>query len=170
MTSPLQPRPLPRHLFPLLALMLAACAPAPIYRPTAATVAATPAQVSQAPDRYQGADVIWGGRVVGVTNLADHSEIELLALPLDRSQRPRPGDRAGNRFIATVPGYVESLDFPPGTLMTVTGRVTGTRRGSVGKAPYLFPVVAARASHVWTAREMESGRVRFGVGVGVGLH
>lgn len=156
---------------PLLALALAACAPAPIYKNTANAIAATPAQVAQSPERYTGNAVIWGGRVVDVKNFADHSEIEVLAYPLDSSQRPKANDTGNGRFIAVTPGYAEPLNYPSGALMTVSGTLNGSRSGKVGEASYVFPLVTVNESHVWTAEEMRKGHnnVHFGVGLGVGI-
>jgi outer membrane lipoprotein len=158
-------------LLPLTALALAACAPAPIYPTSAGTVTAAPFQVAQAPERYTDAQVIWGGRIVQVANLADHSEVELLAYPLDSSQRPKANDSGSGRFIAVLPGYAEPLDYPAGALMTVNGKLNGSRAGKVGAAAYVFPLVQADQSHVWTPDELNKGRnnVHFGVGVGVGI-
>ncbi|MEV8522327.1 Slp family lipoprotein [Dyella marensis] len=151
-------------------LGLSACAPAPIYKSTG-TVAAAPFNVAEAPERYSNAPVIWGGRVVAVNNLPDHSEIEVLAYPLDGSQRPKANDSGLGRFIATMPGYVESMDYPAGALVTVDGQISGSRAGKVGEAPYVFPLVKVNQSHVWTTSELNSGKnnVHFGVGVGVGI-
>ena len=156
---------------PLLALALAACAPAPIYKNTANAIAITPAQVAPSPERYTGNVVIWGGRVVEVKNFADHSEIEVLAYPLDSSQRPKANDTGNGRFIAVTPGYAEPLNYPSGALMTVSGTLNGSRSGKVGEAPYVFPLVTVNESHVWTAEEMRKGHsnVHFGVGLGVGI-
>ncbi|RDI98326.1 hypothetical protein DVT68_12815 [Dyella solisilvae] len=157
-------------LVPAALLLLAACAPAPIYKPSAMTVAAAPNMVAQDPQHYANADVIWGGRVVEVHNFPDHSEVEILAYPLDSSQRPKVDGHGGwGRFIAVTPGYVESFDMPAGTLITLSGRIVGSRNGNVGQANYVFPTVSVSQSHVWTAAEMESGHsnVSFGIGVGV---
>lgn len=161
-----------RVLVPVALLALAACAPAPIYQPVAGQTDATPHQVALTPERFANAGVIWGGRIVNVENFADQSEIELLAYPLDGSQRPKVDDTGNGRFIVQMPGYVERLDYPPGAMMTVTGHLAGTRAGKVGEADYVFPLVAVDQSHVWTAEELGSGRsnVHFGVGVGVGIH
>jgi outer membrane lipoprotein len=151
-------------------LVLAACSPAPIYKPSPATVAVAPNMVAQSPQQYGNADVIWGGRIVEVYNLADHSEIEIAAYPLDGSQRPKIDNSPGwGRFIAVVPGYVESFDYPNGGLITLVGRLNGTRPGAVGQAPYVFPLVSVTQSHVWTAAELQSGHpnISFGIGVGV---
>jgi outer membrane lipoprotein len=162
---------LTRLAVPAALLVLAACAPAPIYKTTGAAVTAAPFQVAQTPEQFSGNEVIWGGRIVQVKVLADHSEIELLAYPLDASQRPKANDSGNGRFIAVMPGYVEPLDYPSGALMTVNGKLGGSRAGKVGEADYVFPLVSVAQSHVWTAEEMNKGRnnVHFGVGLGVGI-
>ncbi|MEO7149828.1 MAG: Slp family lipoprotein [Rhodanobacteraceae bacterium] len=162
-------RRLPRALaFLFAALLLGACAPAPIYKTDSSIVTATPSQVAAAPDRYRDRRVIWGGRIVAVRNLPGHSEIEMLGLPLDPSQRPRLDQPAGGRFIAIMPGFVEPMDYPPGTLMTLRGRINGTRMGKVGEADYAFPLVRSEDAHRWTPEAMQSRKpnIRFGVGVG----
>jgi outer membrane lipoprotein len=160
-----------RLAVPAAVLMLAACAPAPIYKASTATVTAAPFQVAQSPEKFSNSEVIWGGRIVQVKVFAAHSEIELLAYPLDASQRPKANDSGNGRFIAVLRGYVEPLDYPAGALMTVDGKLNGTRGGQVGQADYLFPLVDVAQSHVWTAEEMQKGRsnVHFGLGVGVGI-
>lgn len=158
-------------LAPLATLLLVACAPAPIYQTPAGSVVATPMQVSQTPERYVSGNVVWGGRVVSVKNLAGETEIEVLAFPLDSSQRPRLSGTAAGRFIAVLPGYVEPLNYPPGSPITVSGTLNGSRAGKVGQAGYVFPLVKVTQSHRWTADEMQRGHpnVHFGVGVGVGV-
>lgn len=157
---------------PASLLLLAACAPAPIYKNTAGAVVATPQQVAQAPERFSNGSVIWGGRIVQVNNFSDHSEVELLAYPLDSSQRPKANDSGNGRFIAVMQGYVEPIDYPPGALITVSGQLNGSRAGKVGQANYVFPLIRVAQAHVWTAAEMGKGRnnFRFGLGVGVGIH
>ena len=156
----------------LVLLSMVGCAPAPIYKATAQATVATPFQVAQSPERYAGGEVIWGGRIVQVSNFSDHSEVELLAYPLDASQRPKASDSGNGRFIAVLPGYAEPLGYPAGALMTISGKLNGSRAGKVGEASYVFPLVAAAQSHVWTADEMNKGRnnIHFGVGLGVGIH
>ena len=162
---------IPLCLATVLTVLLAGCAPAPIYKADASTVTVAPSTVAAAPGTYTGREVIWGGRIVGVHNFPDHSEIEVLGYPLDSSQRPQLDQTAGGRFIALMPGYVESMDYPDGAPMTLRGRIEGTRTGKVGEADYVFPQVAVEQSHRWTPEEMTKPHVSFGVGVGViGVH
>lgn len=162
-----------RYCLALLPLLwLSACAPAPIYKNTTNAVIATPQQVASSPARYAGGEVIWGGTIVQVTNYPDHSEVELLAYPLDSSQRPKIGDNGNGRFIAVMNGYIEPLDYPAGAPMTVSGKLDRSRSGHVGEADYVFPLVNVAQSHVWSREEMQQGRnnIHFGLGVGVGIH
>lgn len=165
-------RSLSRSL-PLLALsaLLAACAPAPIYKTASTSVAATPTQVATSPANFRNLQVVWGGSVIDVHNLADHSEIEILAYPLDSSQRPRLKQAPIGRFIAIVAGFVEPMNYPQGSLVTLQGTLDGSRSGTVGEADYTFPLMHSDAMHRWTAEEMRQGHpnIHFGVGVGVGI-
>lgn len=161
-----------RHLLTLLLaaaiLSLAACAPAPLYKPAPHMTHALPMNVAQAPERYRHAHVIWGGRIISVTNLSDNTKIELLAYRLDSAQRPQPDDGARGRFIVLIPGYLEPLEYPPGRLMTVSGNITGVYSGEVGKADYTYPLVDADQYHLWTKEELQSpwSNIHFGVGIG----
>lgn len=163
------------YLFPVFLVLgagfLAACAQ-PIYKNTGDVVDATPRAVAQTPDQYADRHVIWGGRIVKVTNRSDRTEIELLAYPLDGAQRPQSDDDPEGRFIAVVPGYLEPLNYPQGRLVTVSGHVKDARMGKVGGAGYTFPVVATSAHHLWTRDELRGpmSNVNIGLGVGVGIH
>jgi outer membrane lipoprotein len=156
----------------LLALALpaaiAACAPAPIYKTGPSSVNATPQQVATSPANFRNLQVVWGGSVISVHNLADHSEIEILAYPLDSSQRPRLKEPATGRFIAVMPGFVEPMNYPPGALVTVSGTLDGARNGEVGQAGYTFALVNGEAMHRWTPEEMRQGHPNVSIGVGVG--
>lgn len=152
----------------LVCTAVAACAPAPLYKPGPTSVTATPEQVATAPANFRGLQVVWGGRVVWVHNFADHSELELLAYPLDGSQRPRTGKPALGRFIVLMPGFVEPLNYPKDSLVTVRGTLDGARQGRVGAAEYTFALVHGDAMHRWTAEEMRAGHPNVSIGVGVG--
>lgn len=163
------------HLSPFRLLLafalpfaIAACAPAPIYKTGPSSVTATPQQVASSPQNFHGLQVVWGGSVVSVRNFPDHSEIEVLAYPLDASQRPRTQQPATGRFIAVVPGFVEPMNYPPGALVTLSGTLDGARPGTVGQADYTFALVHSEAMHRWTADEMRQGHPNVSIGVGVG--
>ena len=104
-------------------------------------------------------------------NKAEHTEVEILAYPLDDSQRPQANDVGNGRFIAVIPGYVEPLDYPVGGWVTLQGTIQGVRSDHVGKAPYVFPLVRVRAAHVFSREEMQRrSNVHVSLGVGIGVH
>ncbi|NKZ37850.1 hypothetical protein HF690_02655 [Oleiagrimonas citrea] len=163
-------RLLPSLAVATLLTLVAGCAPAPIYTVAPGTAIITPTQVAQTPEQYQNQTVIWGGTVVRVENFSDHTDVELLAYPLDRSQRPRIArDKGIGRFIAVLPGYVEPLSLPPGSPVTVRGTLDGVHAGQVGEASYVFPRVKVEQHHAWTAEEMRQGHPNFSFGMGVGV-
>jgi outer membrane lipoprotein len=156
------------------AAVLAACAPAPIYKTGASAVVATPTQVATAPGNFAGSQVIWGGTVIGVSNQQARTEIRILAYPLDRSQRPRLKKNAEGRFTAVIPGFLDPMNYPPGSPVTVAGKLDGTTVGNVGQATYTYPLVnvASGSLHRWTPGEMSQGHpnISFGIGVGTWIH
>jgi outer membrane lipoprotein len=61
------------------------------------------------------------------------------------------------------------VDHAPGRRITVTGTLEDKLEGRVGEAAYQYPLVQARAIHLWprdTADDTGS-RTRFNIGVGV---
>jgi outer membrane lipoprotein len=168
------PMTLPRLVKRLLLLAIACsvlvgCA-TPVIRDTAGVVALRPTDVQQAPPaQHDGADVLWGGRIVAFDNRADHAEIEVVAFPLDRAQQPVTDAPSEGRFVLVLPGYVEALDYPVGRHLTVRGTLAGSREGLVQEHAYVYPIVRGRDVHVWPWGFMLDRRPRVSIGIGVGI-
>jgi len=112
--------------------------------------------------------VLWGGVIIGAENLSDHTDLNVLFFPLDKSQRPDMDKPPHNRFIARYKGYLESMVYAPGREVTILGSVQGIEDGKIGDAPYRFPVLKADKIHLWPMGQ--DSKVRFGVGIGIGVH
>ncbi len=106
-----------------------------------------------APDRYRGATVRWGGEILGVSNKASLTEVEVFARPLFDDAAPRPDGGEGVRFIARVGGFLDPADYRPGKRFTVRGRLAGVIERAVGEYPYRYPLVEAVQHHLWPAYE-----------------
>jgi outer membrane lipoprotein len=116
--------------------------------------------------------VQWGGTIVGTTNLRDATQIEVLGYPLEESGRPDTARGALRRFLVLYNGYLESVDYAPGRLLTAVGSITKAREGKVGGSDYLYPVVAAEQIYLWPSERYYDYRqpvFHFGIGVGIGL-
>jgi len=152
-----------------IAAMLSGCA-TPVFTGVT-TVSPPPAEVAAQPERYHDADVIWGGKILDVRNLSDTTEVQVVAYPLDRAQRPDQTAPTEGRFFVSLPGYVESIDYPPGRFLTLRARFRGTRVGLVDERDYVFPIVGDATVHLWPVNfPYENPRVQFGIGLGVGIH
>lgn len=159
-----------KHLAVLcITLLLAACATTPPIDLKGADIALTPGEAVANIDSARGRRVAWGGTIVQTRNFKDTTEIEVLGYPLDNSARPETDANARHRFLVVRAGYLESADYRSGRLVTAVGTVTGTRKGLVGEAAYVYPVLQAEELHLWPIdeRRRTNPNVHFGIGVGV---
>jgi len=169
--TPHRRTPRVRFVVPLVAASIAvlgACAAPPIETDVAAD-ARRPDQVAAAPDTAAG-DVLWGGRIVDARNGDAVTEIEVLAYPLDRRQRPMTGRTPEGRFLLRADGYLETVDYAPDRLVTVLGRLDGTVEGRIGEVVRLLPLVRPGSLHLWRPGDPDTGpRFTFGLGLGLEL-
>lgn len=114
----------------------------------------------------RGSRVLWGGVIVGATNLEGKTRFEILSYPLTKSQRPNSDADQQGRFLAFKDGYIETLDYAPGKPVTLIGTLTGTRNGHIGESPYVYPVVDVESIYLWSDAETNAKpRINFGVGI-----
>lgn len=152
----------------IAAFLVGGCA-TPVIRDVPTVVDIAPLDVQQSPGRYDGADVIWAGRIVDFQNLAERSEVEVVAYPIDRDQQPLTEAPSEGRFLLVLPGYVEALDYEVGRHLTVHGTLAGTQEGRVQEQSYLYPVIRGISVHVWPWGFMLDRKPRISIGVGVGI-
>lgn len=115
--------------------------------------------------------VHWGGRVVRIDNLQDRTRIEVLAFPLSGVGEPLVNRKAQGRFIVEQPGFLEPREYAPDRRIEVRGVVAGFETGSVGDAPYRYPLVAGEQVKLWPepspgVYDRGQPRVNFGFGFG----
>jgi outer membrane lipoprotein len=154
-------------------LLLTACTGAPTFNTLNVDPLLTPQRVTANPQLATGKSVQWGGTIVGITNLRDSTQVEVLDYPLDSDGRPKSDGAAQGRFIFEHAGYLEPASYAAGKQVTVVGNVTGTRDGRVGEANYVYPVVDATQLHLWNPERSRFGGgtstfFNFGVGGGSG--
>jgi outer membrane lipoprotein len=157
------------YLVACMLLLLSACAVTPPFSDDLLHGVNRSMQPEQAvKDNVKDVQVMWGGVIVKATNTEDHTDFAVLFYPLDSSQRPDRGQPAKSRFIVRYHGYLETMVYAPGREITVLGKLQGVEEGKIGDAPYRFPVLNAEQLHLWPVGD--DSRVRFGVGLGIGVH
>lgn len=150
----------------LFAILLAACATSPRFDTTGIDVSLTPKLAVSKNQTLQGVPVFWGGVIITSNNLKDVTQLEVLAYPLDSNQRPASEQAPLGRFLAVKEGYLETADFAPGRLITLTGTLGDKRIGRVGEAEYIYPVVNINQLHLWFSRGASvEPQVQFGFGL-----
>jgi outer membrane lipoprotein len=130
----------------------------------------TPA-VAAASGEHVGERVTWGGTLVEVRNLERATELEMVGLPLGACGRPLTSSAPIGRFIIVRPGYLEAADLRPGTPVTATGEIIGTREGQIGETFYRFPLLQDPAPVIWRDWDATGGwqtRPTISIGVGAG--
>jgi len=153
----------------IAAVVAAACATGPQYDASAMPPNTTP-RVAVTDASLVGTSVVWGGRVLEIHPGEETTTLEVLAFPLRRNQSPDIGRSSQGRFLVVAPEFLEPGDWGAGRLVTVSGRLSGTREGRIGEADYRFPVVDARDLHLWSAQSAfrhADGRPRISFGFGL---
>mgnify|MGYP006273889665 CR=1 FL=1 len=149
----------------ILALFSTGCATSPFGQAGASARDLGPAQALRQPGRI-GETVLWGGRIVGVVNTGEATELEILALPLGPGDRPRRNAEGGARFVIRQAGFLEPMTFAPGRHVTALGEFSGIESRSVGAFPLDHPVLEVRQIELWPVEPNSAyGNVHFGIGV-----
>lgn len=153
--------------------ILSACDPSATRPDDALAQQPTPEQLrSLDPDSLSERSFTWGGSVQAVSNLVDHTRLEVLSYPLSQRRQPITGKVAGGRFLVDMAGFLEPQEFPPGTLVTVQGRFDRLVLGKVGDADYRYPLLRGVKLDVWpsesAAERASRPSVRWSIGVGSG--
>ncbi|GJL64358.1 MAG: hypothetical protein NPIRA04_30120 [Nitrospirales bacterium] len=107
-------------------------------------------QIIQNPDSYTGEWVLLGGEVLHALNSEDGTRLEILQLPLNDWEQPRPQRTlSGGRFFAFNKTFIDPATFPPDTRVTIVGELTGSQLGSLDTTDYLYPMLTIHHIHVW---------------------
>ena len=109
--------------------------------------------VFQNPAAYVGSVVIWGGEVIGTTNLKDSTEILILDTPLNYHGIPESAELSQGRFIAKSPQFLDPALYKKGKRLTVAGEVIGKETRPLGQTEYTYPVVMAKEIHIWRSTQ-----------------
>ena len=145
-----------------VAILLGGCASSPFDTEGRQIAELQPAEARERPEA-RGASVIWGGRIVGVANTGDRTEIEVLSLPLGPGDRPRRNRDGDTRFVIHHHGFLEPMTYAPGRYVTAFGRFAGIESRSVGEFPLDHPVLAAEQIELWP---VEANSQRAGLDLG----
>ena len=150
----------------ILVTLLTACASNPVIDVSQVDGALTPARVMESPVDSHGKLALWGGTILGIQNLKDITQIEVLAYPLDRSQRPLQNKKPLGRVLVLQSGFLEPTVYTQGKSLTVLGEVGDSQQGLIGETSYSYPVLVAQEIHLWSPRD-DASQTKFHFGIGI---
>ena len=109
-------------------------------------------RVEEDPDAYLGRTVMWGGKVLGVTQGAGHTRVELLHVPLDAVFRPLDAPTASKGRFMAIDGDGAMKD--PGalqkdTLVTVIGEIRARVEAPLDEGRYQYPAIVIQDMTAW---------------------
>jgi len=144
------------------------CASQPVIDSANYDASVLPNQVSENIGDYTEQAVIWGGVIVGLANQTDGTQLEILAYPLDSSQRPVTSSQSTGRFLITTDTFLEPVDYTAGKLVTTSGQISGLSSGTIGQTSIDYPTLRSDQLYLWSKR---SSRIKpvFGIGVSFGF-
>jgi outer membrane lipoprotein len=140
-----------RALYPVVAaFLLAGCAsafPADALRTVDRSI--TVSALRQDESAFLGRRVLVGGDILATRPMPGATEVELLAKPLDRDDRPRRGDVSDGRVIVRTSEFLDPAVYAERRRLTVIGAVSGHEERKIGELPYRYPVIAAADIKLW---------------------
>ena len=117
-------------------------------------------------EEHIGKVVMLGGKILKTDAYPSSSEITVLQLPLDSSNRPRDGDDSEGRFLIRSGQFLDPAVYQQWRLLTVVGKLIGSESRSIGGFEYNYPVVEAIEIKPWPWQRTTSPSFHFGIGVG----
>ncbi len=108
--------------------------------------------------RYTGKLLVLGGIIAETRLTGDGTMVEAAYVPVDKKGYPlETAGASTGRFLAFSPkeqGLLDPLMYRQGKMITVAGVYTGTRAGTIGQMPYVFPVITIQELHLFTQEEL----------------
>jgi outer membrane lipoprotein len=101
------------------------------------------------PEAFTGRTVILGGEILNTVNTENHTFVEVLQKPLDRSDAPRFTDKTAGRFMARCDTYLDPAIYAKDRQITIAGQVLGRHTGRIGEADYVYPLISCTETHLW---------------------
>lgn len=99
--------------------------------------------------KYRDMVFIWGGFIVKTEATDRKTVVEVVQNPLDSFGRVVDTDVSQGRFLAEYPGRLDPMIFKNERLVTVAGRLVGSRKQAIDGREYLYPVLEVIEIHLW---------------------
>jgi outer membrane lipoprotein len=151
-------------------LLLTSCAVEPVFDMQDVDSSIAPQNVESNFSSVHGKTTIWGGLILSGKNLVDHTQLEVLAYPIDERGIPNRSGIPQGRFFARQNGYLEISEYNQGRYVTVVGPIEKLQGGKIDETDYQYPVIDVEQIHLWPKRDPNISQTQFRFGIGVSIH
>lgn len=117
---------------------------------------ATFLQIRESPDLFIGKHVMLGGRIAGVKNAPEGTQIEVVQFDLTWNGYPKGKFISSGRFLATSTEFLDRMIFREGMLITLVGEIKGKTKLRLDEMEYIYPVIAMREWYLWRDSEWDN--------------
>lgn len=97
------------------------------------------------PDKHKGKIILLGGEIRALRYQEEKTEIEFVEIPLYRGGHPALGFDPGETFFVLFPERLDPILIKKGKVLTLAGRVIGTRKVDGND----YPLFAYEEAYVW---------------------
>jgi outer membrane lipoprotein len=102
------------------------------------------------PEKFKGRLVVLGGQVLQAKRLKEGTQVEVLQLPLDRSDVPVTTlTESKGRFLAFYTDFLDPATLPAGTFVSMVAEVTGVKSQPLDEVEYTYPTVKINTLKIW---------------------
>ena len=120
-------------------------------------------QIHAFPENHKEQIVLLGGQVLSAKRLPDSTELVILQLPLLPDDAPTMElTHSQGRFIAYQVEFLDPATVPPGTRLTIIGKLSGSVTQDLDETNYTYPTLIVKHLKVWPSYFDNSSRYRRG--------
>lgn len=123
-------------------------------------------ELQENPNRFVDEIVLFGGKILETNTAPASSELVILQMPLNNSNRPENPDQSKGRFLVRSEQFLDPAIYQKGALLSVVGIVKGGQTRAIGGLNYVYPILEAVEIKLWPEIDPGYPRVHFGIGVG----
>lgn len=102
-------------------------------------------EIFEDPNQHIGKVFILGGEIIRLQHKGGKTEVEFAEIPLYRGGKPALGFDPGEHFFVIFPERVDEFLLKKGKVLTIAGRVIGTRNAR----GFDYPLFAYEEAHIW---------------------
>ena len=123
-------------------------------------------ELQKNPNQFIDQIVLFGGKILEVNIAPTSSELIVMQMPLNNSNRPQNSDQSKGRFIIRSQQFLDPALYQKGSLLSAVAIIKGSQTRAIGGFNYVYPLLEAIEIKLWQGDDWGRPRIHFGIGIG----